>query len=120
MKRLHQIPHLLILNALLVFFLVGCVSPKAAAYKTLASIGYSVDGAMKAWGNYVAQGKATPELRAKIIQIHDVQFNPAYTAAIQAAKFDYASAAPDSLVSLSTQLITAIDAVIHPKQSTTP
>lgn len=50
--------------ALATFIAVGCggcksVTPEQAAYRTLGTVATSVDSGMKAWGEWVALGKAT-------------------------------------------------------------
>lgn len=51
----------LLILCLTLCFTASCAntSNKQVAYKTLATVGYSVDSAMLAWGDYVKAGKAT-------------------------------------------------------------
>jgi hypothetical protein len=87
----------------------GCaLTPKQAAYKTLKTAGDTVDAAMKVYAAACNAGKVSPELQAKIDDLHDNKFNPAFRAAILAAKFDYSAPASADLISLVTELTTSI------------
>lgn len=63
----------LTLIALLLF--CGCatkpLTPEEVAYRTIGTIAHTVDGAMKGWGTYVAEGKATIEQEAQVKEAHD-------------------------------------------------
>ena len=61
MKNLHKFLSLLLLAALL-----GCATPEQSAYRVIATLTYSVDGAMNGWGDYVRAGKATAEEQMKV------------------------------------------------------
>lgn len=108
-KRIIQIMALVALLAL-----PACVSPRATDYKSLASIGYAVDGAMKAFAQANREGKVTPEQIATVTLIHDNQFNPAYSAAILAAKLDYTAITPADVLAIADKLILTINNIVYP------
>lgn len=45
----------------------GCKSPEQAAYRTTGSVVLAVDGAMRAWGDYVRAGLAKPDEEARVL-----------------------------------------------------
>lgn len=47
-------------------FLLGCASTQNTAGKLLASSAVTVDGAMRGWAAWVAQGQATDDQQAKV------------------------------------------------------
>ena len=110
---------MLIVTVLISAWLCGCgLTPKAAAYKSLASVGFAVDGAMSAYGQLCAQGKVDALTQKKIDYIHDLEFNPAYKLALQTAKLDYTKPTPAELGTIATQLIDLINQLVHPKPVT--
>lgn len=109
-----------ILPLLLLLSLVACASPKMVAYKSLAAIGYSVDASMQIHANLVARGLETPATRAKVAYMHDKQFNPAYTAAVMAAKLDLTAPAPCELQTIAANLSAFISSLVGTNKVSTP
>lgn len=100
-------------------WLCGCgLTPQAVAYKSLASVGYTVDGAMKSYAIACHEGKVTAEQQKKIDYIHDMEFNPAYNLAVTAAKQDYTALAPADVSAIASKLVVLIDQLVHPKPIT--
>ena len=86
----------------------GCSTPaKTVAYKTLKSVGETVDTAMKAYAEAIAVGAVDAENQAKVRSLHD-QYRASFKKAVLAARFDYTTASPAELSSLAFELVTAI------------
>lgn len=86
----------------------GCAtSAKQAAYKSLATVGYSVDAAMKAAADLKVAGKISDTDWGKIAQAHE-RYRLAYGAAIVAAKLDYSTISPVELTGLAQAVLDAI------------
>jgi hypothetical protein len=121
MKYQIKIPlYLLLLSLSTTIFLMGCVSAKTAAYKTLAAVGYSVDATMVIYAKAVVKGQVSPETRAKVAFIHDKQFAPAYTAAVMAAKMDYTTLAPADVQQIAANLAALITSIVGTNSVTAP
>jgi hypothetical protein len=103
----------------------GCSSGKANSQKTLAGIQYGADAAMKIWGSYVAKEQrradALPDgqresaharLLERRLQVDDARrkFSAAWSAAFAAARYDSTQPAAGQVLSLLTNLETAINA----------
>jgi len=50
----------------LVLIPTGCGTPTAKVTQVAGSVSFTVDAAMKSWGSWVRQGKATEEQRIKV------------------------------------------------------
>lgn len=53
------------------FLLVACASLETNAYRVVGSTAVSVDLAMQGWGDWVRQGKATPEDEARVRAVYE-------------------------------------------------
>lgn len=100
------------------FLFTACMPARTVAYKTLASVKYTVDAQMTAYGAACRQGLVTAEKQKEIDNLFDNKFQPAFHAAVLAAKMDYKAAAPEDIVKLATELIGAINAILPPKPQT--
>lgn len=88
--------------------LTGCAgSGKTAAYKTLKTIGDSVDSATKAFAEAVAVGAVDAATVQKVRELHE-QYRVAFKHAIIAAEFNYEEAAPAQVASLAAELTALI------------
>lgn len=81
-----EVKQTLTVLALGTFLVVGCggcksVTPEQAAYRSLGTIATSVDQGMKAWGEWVAMGKATAADVEKSKQLYEK-----YQAAMRVAR----------------------------------
>lgn len=100
-------------------FLCGCgLSPKSAAYKSLSSIAYTVDGAMKIEAAAYVAGKIPATNHARIAYIKDLEYNPSFALALNAATNNWSAPAPESLNKIVADLITLVDQFVHPKAKT--
>lgn len=87
----------------------GCKhSPQTLAYKSLASVGASVDAAMLAYFDLVKQGKLSNDAQVQVMNLH-MKYQPVFHTAVLAAKMDLNSVAPAELVTLATSLIDTIN-----------
>jgi hypothetical protein len=87
-----------------------CQTPTARVQEvqTLLTIGTAVDSAMKIAAGLYQHGQITKAQWDNIADIHDNKFLPAYNLAIAAVQADFSSIASPDLVSLASQLITAV------------
>lgn len=89
-------------------FLTGCAGKgKAAAYKTLKTIGESVDSATKAFTDAVAVGAVDAATVQRVRELHE-QYRVAYKNALIAAQFNYEDAAPAQVAALAAELTALI------------
>lgn len=103
----------------------GCASGKANSQKTLAGIQYGADAAMKLWGAYVVREQkradampdgqreaAHAKLLERRLQVDDARrkFSAAWATAFAAARYDTAQPAAGQVLSLLTDLETAVNA----------
>jgi hypothetical protein len=103
----------------------GCASTKANSQKTLAGIQYGADAAMKLWGSYVAKEQkradalpdgqreaAHAKLLERRLQVDDARrkFSAAWATAFAAARYDTQQPAAGQVLSLLTDLETAVNA----------
>jgi hypothetical protein len=106
-------------------FFAGCASTKANSQKTLAGIQYGADAAMKLWGAYVAKEQkradampdgqreaAHAKLLERRLQVDDARrkFSAAWATAFAAARYDTQQPAAGQVLSLLTDLETAVNA----------
>lgn len=66
---------------LITLFFSGCTTPEKTAYRSIATVSVMVDNSMKAWGSWVAQGKATPADEVAVKKAYQV-----YQASMRTAK----------------------------------
>lgn len=112
---------LAVLLAFLAMACSGCISPVAKSQKTLASIQYAKDAAMKGWGIYVAREQkrasslpdgqremAHARLLERRLEVDDslVKFSKVWALAWSAAKYRNEAVAPAETLSALTELQT--------------
>lgn len=109
--KFNQIYLVAILSASAVLYGGGCANlpPRTVAFKTLASVGSAVDASMKMYAHACAMQRVSSEKQKEIDRVHDQQFNPAFEAAIRAARFDLTRAAPEEVTALALKLIQLIE-----------
>jgi len=97
----------LLIPFLLIFS--GCAnSPgETTAYKTLGSIGYTVDGAMTAYADAVAAGQVTDSEQAKVRALFG-RYRTLYGSAVRAARNDLSTLAPDEIAVIAAELTTLV------------
>jgi hypothetical protein len=83
-------------------------TPEAQAYLTLANTKTVVLEAMDVYAVQVAVCQVDPATEAKIDRAY-LQWSAAFEAAVELARFDYASATPDTVKRLALQLVNLID-----------
>lgn len=94
-------------------FLPACnTTPKKVAYQTLSAVGLSVQKAMQAAATAKVQNQIAPDDWAKIVDLHDNQYLPAYRTACDLAGHDYSTFAPADLIGLQMQLLTIINQLV--------
>jgi len=123
------LPPLALLTAIVLLILAagtaGCSGTKANSQKTLAGIQYGADAAMKIWAGYVVREQkradALPDgqreaaharLLERRLQVDDARrkFSAAWSTAFAAARYDSTQPAAGQVLSLLTNLETAINA----------
>lgn len=102
----------------------GCASTKANSQKTLAGIQYGADAAMKLWGSYVAKEQkradalpdgqreaAHAKLLDRRLEVDDARrkFSASWATAFAAARYDTQQPAAGQVLSLLTELETAVN-----------
>lgn len=89
-------------------FLTGCAgSGKNTAYKTLKTIGDTVDAATRAFAEANAVGAIDAATVQKVRELHE-QYRVAFKNAIVAAQFNYEDAAPAQVAALAAELVSLI------------
>lgn len=87
----------------------GCMttSQEARVYKSLGAIGYTVDGAMTAYANAVAEGQIDAETQMEVRRMHKI-YQPIFNASVRAASQDMTTLAPDELAVIAAELVAVI------------
>lgn len=95
-------------------FLTACKTPQSVqtiSYKTLRSVAESVDSAMRTYAQAVALNRVTPEMQAKVRDLHG-RYQPALEQAVVAARFNFEAAAPEEIAGLAAEITTTILTII--------
>lgn len=93
----------------------GCtMTPKQAAYKSLAAVGHSEASAMSAAADLQVHGRLAPGAWPKIASAHD-RFIISYGAAVRAARMDYSQPAGESIVALAQIVLDLVVKYTPPK-----
>ena len=95
--------------------LTGCqtLSEKDTWFKTLAAVGYSVDGAMVSYADAQVAGLTTPEQDARVAELHG-RYQPVYNAAVRAARYDYSTMTPEEVAAVAAELTELIFSILNP------
>ncbi len=112
---------------LAVTLLFGCASTERAAYKSIGTVAISVDAGMKAWAQYVVDGKSTAEQEVKV-KAGYVKYQAAMRvaeAAIRAYKADpntrtFMETAVDVASASASELIELVHLFMPPPTKGTP
>lgn len=85
----------------------GCPTPpneRVATVTTLKAVGQTAEGAVMLSAQLYRDGKINATQARKVNALYDEKFQPAYRAAVAAAKSDLSSIASPDLVNLAAQL----------------
>ncbi|RME68566.1 MAG: hypothetical protein D6781_10650 [Verrucomicrobia bacterium] len=87
---------------------------RVVAYRSLASVAYSVDAAMKVYARAVVAGEVDEASQQRVRALHE-RYRNALEAAVRLASLDDSALAPQELASLAAELTTLIAALTtHP------
>lgn len=92
---------------------LGCQttgSVKVRSYKTLKSVQTAQVAAMEIYRDLSLAGEIDADTRAKVKEAYE-DYQKVFDVAITAARFDYASAPPMSVIDKLTELVTMIEAL---------
>jgi hypothetical protein len=89
----------------------GCSTARQTSYKTLSAVAHTVDTALKAYADARVAGKVDDATHAKVVDIK-LRYEKAFLAAATAAQANLESPATSDLVTIATQLIEVVNAVV--------
>lgn len=96
------------ITLLALFAFVGCnTPPKTVAYKSLATVAYTVDAAMTVYADAVVAQQIDPITQDKVRQLYQ-RYQAHMTIAVRAAQYDYATATPEVVAQIAAELTTLI------------
>lgn len=89
-------------------FGAGCTTPQqTVAYKTLATVSYSVDSAMKTFATAHVERLTSPDQDMEVRELHE-KYQRVMNAAVRAARYDYSVAAPEDVAAIAAELTALI------------